>query len=156
MRDFQNNRRDDRRGGGRDFKPRRDFGGPQEMHKAICSNCGKECEVPFKPNGSKPVFCRECFQANRTGEAPRNDNYSRRPDFHERPGPAQRPPEPPRFDREFQELNTKLDKLISLLSPKEEVKVEEPVEEVKQPEEIIIPIIKKRKKVKVAPEIIVK
>lgn len=32
------------------------------MHKAICEACGKQCEVPFKPNGSKPVFCSMCFQ----------------------------------------------------------------------------------------------
>ena len=31
-----------------DRRPRRDFG-PREMHKATCSECGKECEVPFKP-----------------------------------------------------------------------------------------------------------
>jgi len=39
---------------------RRDFG-PREMHKAVCSECGKECEVPFKPTEGKPVFCRDCY-----------------------------------------------------------------------------------------------
>jgi len=33
----------------------------REMHKATCADCGKETEVPFKPDGSKPVYCRECF-----------------------------------------------------------------------------------------------
>jgi len=51
------NRRFDRRGG---FDS-----GPREMHKAICSECGKECEVPFKPTEGKPVFCRECFAKKR-------------------------------------------------------------------------------------------
>jgi len=32
-----------------------------EMHKATCAECGKETEVPFKPDGSKPVYCRECY-----------------------------------------------------------------------------------------------
>lgn len=32
------------------------------MHQAICSECDKECEVPFKPSGDKPVFCRSCFK----------------------------------------------------------------------------------------------
>lgn len=42
--------------------PRRDFNsGPREMHKATCSECGKECEVPFKPTEGRPVFCRDCF-----------------------------------------------------------------------------------------------
>ena len=32
------------------------------MHKAVCDECGKDCEVPFKPSGDKPVFCNECFK----------------------------------------------------------------------------------------------
>jgi len=49
-----------RREGGGGF--RRDFGQKREMHKAICSDCGQECEVPFKPTEGKPVYCRECFR----------------------------------------------------------------------------------------------
>ncbi len=33
-----------------------------EMFTAICSDCGKECKVPFKPTGSKPVYCSKCFE----------------------------------------------------------------------------------------------
>ena len=36
-------------------------GGPREMHKAICADCNKECEVPFKPSSDRPVYCKECF-----------------------------------------------------------------------------------------------
>ena len=36
--------------------------GPREMHKATCSECGEECEVPFKPTEGKPVRCSECFK----------------------------------------------------------------------------------------------
>ncbi|MBE3117057.1 hypothetical protein IMZ68_07620, partial [Candidatus Bathyarchaeota archaeon] len=25
--------------------------GDKEMHKATCADCGKECDVPFKPDG---------------------------------------------------------------------------------------------------------
>lgn len=28
----------------------------------VCSACGKETTVPFKPTQGRPVFCRECFQ----------------------------------------------------------------------------------------------
>ena len=38
------------------------FGGPREMHKALCSDCQKECEVPFKPKEGRPVYCRDCFR----------------------------------------------------------------------------------------------
>jgi len=34
---------------------------PREMHKAVCSECKKACEVPFKPTAGKPVFCKECY-----------------------------------------------------------------------------------------------
>ncbi len=54
-----------RKGGFRkDFGDRR-FDRPREMHKATCSECGKECEVPFKPTEGKPVYCQECFRKRR-------------------------------------------------------------------------------------------
>lgn len=37
------------------------FGGPREMHKAICSDCKKECEVPFKPRDDRPIYCKDCY-----------------------------------------------------------------------------------------------
>ena len=38
------------------------------MHKAVCSECGKDCEVPFKPSGDKPVFCSDCFRSKKNAE----------------------------------------------------------------------------------------
>lgn len=119
----------------RDFGPRDDR--PKTMFKAICSDCGKECEVPFKPNGSKPVFCRDCFASKRRFEGPRNENFPpRRPNFEDR-GPRQGPPPPPPH-REFEQLNAKLDRILNLLTVQPEVKevtVNEPekVVEVKAP-----------------------
>jgi len=37
----------------------------KEMFKATCSECGQECEVPFKPDPSRPVYCRECWAKKR-------------------------------------------------------------------------------------------
>jgi len=49
-----------------DYRERRSFDrGPREMHKATCSDCGKECEVPFKPTDGRPVYCNECFAKHR-------------------------------------------------------------------------------------------
>ena len=39
--------------GGRSDRP--------SMHWAVCADCGKDCEVPFKPSGDKPVYCSNCF-----------------------------------------------------------------------------------------------
>ncbi len=37
------------------------------LHRATCAQCGNSCEVPFKPNGSKPVYCRDCFKKDEGG-----------------------------------------------------------------------------------------
>ncbi|MFB0557623.1 MAG: CxxC-x17-CxxC domain-containing protein [Candidatus Bathyarchaeia archaeon] len=48
------------------YRGRRSFNsGPREMHKIICSDCGEEGEVPFKPTEGRPVYCRECYQKHR-------------------------------------------------------------------------------------------
>lgn len=31
------------------------------MFSAICADCRKPCQVPFRPSGDKPIYCRECF-----------------------------------------------------------------------------------------------
>jgi len=36
---------------------------------AVCSQCGKETTVPFRPTQGRPVFCRECFQQQRAESA---------------------------------------------------------------------------------------
>lgn len=28
----------------------------------ICSECGKETQVPFEPKEGRPVYCRDCFE----------------------------------------------------------------------------------------------
>jgi CxxC-x17-CxxC domain-containing protein len=31
------------------------------LFPAVCSACGKETQVPFRPTPGKPVYCRECY-----------------------------------------------------------------------------------------------
>ncbi|HEX7896289.1 MAG TPA: CxxC-x17-CxxC domain-containing protein [Planctomycetota bacterium] len=40
---------------------------PREFFLAICAECGKEAQLPFKPRGDRPVLCIECFAQKRTG-----------------------------------------------------------------------------------------
>ena len=39
--------------------------GPRQMHKAVCGECKKDCEVPFKPTEGKPVLCRDCYKKSK-------------------------------------------------------------------------------------------
>jgi len=36
----------------------------REMHPAVCAECGKETQVPFRPSGDRPVYCSDCFSKN--------------------------------------------------------------------------------------------
>jgi CxxC-x17-CxxC domain-containing protein len=38
---------------------------PKVETHAVCSHCGKETTVPFRPTQGRPVFCRECFRDRR-------------------------------------------------------------------------------------------
>ncbi len=41
-------------------------GRQREMFTATCNGCGGVAEVPFNPRGDKPVYCRDCFQSQRS------------------------------------------------------------------------------------------
>ncbi|TAL57959.1 MAG: hypothetical protein EPN86_01045 [Nanoarchaeota archaeon] len=62
-------RREDRRGERRGGLERR---GPLVMHDVTCAKCGKLTQVPFKPSGSKPVYCSDCFR--KTGDSGFSDS----------------------------------------------------------------------------------
>lgn len=84
---------------------------PLEMHQATCISCKKFCEVPFKPNGKKPVFCRDCFG--------RQDSEPAR--AHARPASergiarASIVPRTPDLAREIGELSAKIDTLTRMV-----------------------------------------
>jgi CxxC-x17-CxxC domain-containing protein len=43
--------------------------GAKDYFPATCDNCGRPAYVPFKPTGSKPVLCRDCFVAKKIDDA---------------------------------------------------------------------------------------
>lgn len=59
-RSFSHSHRHDRGRGG---------SGPGERTytRAICADCNKECEIPFKPSGDRPIYCKECFSKRKGG-----------------------------------------------------------------------------------------
>lgn len=40
------------------------------MYEAICANCSKVCEVPFRPTEERPVYCKACWAERRGGGRP--------------------------------------------------------------------------------------
>lgn len=62
----------------RERAPRQE--GDREMFPAKCADCGNDTEVPFKPDPSRPVYCRDCFMKrkprfNRGGGGRGRDRY---------------------------------------------------------------------------------
>src|SRR5258706_16143280 len=90
--------------------------GNRPMFTATCSNCGKECQVPFRPTNGKPVYCSDCF------EKMGNRGDSRRP---ERSDFRPQAPVQNQNNTQLDALNAKLDKIISLLEVKSTVVTEE-------------------------------
>ncbi|CAA9586986.1 MAG: hypothetical protein AVDCRST_MAG18-4026 [uncultured Thermomicrobiales bacterium] len=53
-------------GGGGGYSSGGGYDRPQrQMFAAVCSQCGKETQVPFQPRGDKPVYCSDCFAEKR-------------------------------------------------------------------------------------------
>ncbi len=40
-------------------------GNKRPLYDTVCSACGRETKVPFKPTGERPVYCRDCFEEHR-------------------------------------------------------------------------------------------
>jgi CxxC-x17-CxxC domain-containing protein len=90
--------RDSRSDSGRDSRPSAGrFDRPRSnltLFDVTCESCGKDTQVPFKPTGGKPVYCRDCFKS----DAPRRDS----------PRDTSRSPD-------LSEINEKLDKIMAAL-----------------------------------------
>lgn len=106
----------DRRGGG---KP--SFGRDREerqLFKATCDTCGKACEVPFQPNGSRPVLCSDCFKPSRDTHhaSSRGDGRDQRSSFRGRESGKTTESSAFQIDKLKKQLDKMEEKIDSLLT----------------------------------------
>jgi CxxC-x17-CxxC domain-containing protein len=83
--------------------------GEKRMFQAECAKCGKSCEVPFRPTGEKPVYCRDCFGGSTTGR-PSMPSFSSQPQ-----GPSN--------GEQLRAINAKLDQILKALGATTPTKV---------------------------------
>lgn len=116
-------------GGGRGGFNKGGFGGarrqsfPSSMHQATCAECGTECEVPFKPNGKKPVLCSNCFKKDGGDQGGRFERRAPSRDFGgERSFTAEEGARarPTLRNEQFEILNDKLNMILELLNDDKE------------------------------------
>src|SRR3989339_2000794 len=131
-------------GGGRSFGGRPKFGGggrfgdsdsaPRQMHDATCSKCGQNCQVPFKPNGSRPIFCSNCFKNEGAPTpsrfAPKSFNNFSKPQSSIGSSVSNSGGNNSGITRDqFDTLISKLDKIINLMSGDKHSNIEVPAED---------------------------
>jgi len=97
----------------------------QQLHQATCSVCGNTCQVPFKPSGDRPIFCRDCFRKEGGGGPERGGRFERggRPPFQRPERFEQRAPagalESGQMMRELEKINDKLDRVLKAMEGNE-------------------------------------
>jgi CxxC-x17-CxxC domain-containing protein len=102
---FKSERRPFTKGGGRDFPQK-------EMYDAECNSCHQRCQVPFRPNGKKPVYCKDCYVQDTQNTRTRFDSRS------DRPTTVPSAQSDSRFDdlkRELATVNKNLERLIGII-----------------------------------------
>ncbi len=116
--------RSSQRGSGRRFNDR--DSGDRPQYQAVCSNCGKDCTVPFPPSGDRPVYCNDCF-----GD---KNGYEKRPSGrfdHPAPSRTYRAPRRssgPNYQDQLDTITHKLDAILKALQNIHQSQNPEPIE----------------------------
>lgn len=139
MDNYRSNRGGGNYGGRRDFNPRDRGARRTEMFPAVCDNCGKDCEVPFRPSSDKPIYCSRCFEdvapkrdsnrGSRDSRPPRRDSYSSTDSSYK---PKDTSSDISQLKDQLSSISGKLDKLVRILTPVETEEIVEKVTEVKE------------------------
>jgi CxxC-x17-CxxC domain-containing protein len=116
-------------GGGKDR-------GPVTMHQAVCDQCGKPCEVPFRPSGDKPVYCNLCFRNKREGGSAQGGSHFAPKSFAGQPSQGNQG----ELKNQLELLNIKMDRLIQLVETITQGKASVAKEKVKT-----VPVVKIKK-----------
>ena len=74
-------------------------GESRQMFEAVCDECGNKCQVPFRPSGDKPIYCSNCFGDKKNSGG--KDNGTNQP----------------QNNKQLEQLNQKLDKILNILMP---------------------------------------
>ena len=118
-------------GGGRDGSNRgggNRGGGHLELFPAVCADCGKDCEVPFRPTGDKPVYCRDCFGKPGRSNVGRNDrpsgdfrrDASPQREYRSEPAKAYDESGHDAIKRHLDKIESRVDRVLELLNQKTE------------------------------------
>ena len=89
------------KGGRSSYNNRQNDRSQKELYEAECNNCHKRCQVPFRPNGKKPVYCSDCF------------SQTSRPSYAE---PREQPSNHQAIERQLDELKRKIDTMNETLT----------------------------------------
>lgn len=139
-------------GGGRFGKPefvKKSWGdgrsSDRQVFEATCANCHKRCEVPFRPNGDKPVYCNECFgnKGGGMGGGRDGERFQKRDFVYSQPAHNESGKGMDDLKRQLEGVNAKLERLIQAV---EKMAPAKPVAEIVELKDVIATAMKKKKK----------
>jgi CxxC-x17-CxxC domain-containing protein len=124
----------DKKFGSRFGGAREKNGRPLELFRAVCSDCGKNCEVPFRPMKDKPVYCLNCFGKQRHVPGRNSNGMDPVPGGFERDARPQSAHQPEyqraqndggidALKRQMTFLESKIDRILDIMSQKKEAPV---------------------------------
>jgi len=130
-----------------------------KLFSATCTVCGRPCEVPFRPDGVKPVLCRDCFSqknaspTNITGNPDRFTQNEKR--GHRSTATFGTPSAPQGISsveyvsvlEQLAKVEEKVSQILALITASEKLIVELPAIHVTAPEENITDLPTPKRKV---------
>jgi CxxC-x17-CxxC domain-containing protein len=138
----------EKRSGG--FNPKDRAPRETKSYPATCSDCGKACDVPFRPDGVKPVLCRDCYSkksltTNMTGNRDRFTQTEQR--GHTPATPAVPSVEINQIVKQLTALEVKVNQILELIKVSEKLATTIPELAAEEVKEVVKPVVVKKKAV---------
>lgn len=100
-------------------KGKNNYSQDKEMFTTTCASCEASCQVPFRPNGQKPVYCKNCFDGQEKGGNNFKPSFDRKKfgghDSYRAPSEPRNDNRTDQLQKQIEALGSKLDKVIDLI-----------------------------------------
>ncbi len=107
----------------RNYNPKDRAPRETKSYPATCSNCGAACDVPFRPDGVKPVLCRDCFakKGPATNMATSRDRFTQNEQRGHQPAPIVATVEISQISKQLIALEAKVNQILELIKASEKL-----------------------------------
>jgi CxxC-x17-CxxC domain-containing protein len=107
----------------RNYNPKDRAPRETKSYPATCSNCGIACDVPFRPDGVKPVLCRDCYSKKgpATNMTTSRDRFTPTEQRGHQPAPVAPTGEIALITKQLVALEAKVNQILELIKVSEKL-----------------------------------